>query len=122
MRYDIQMLLKTSTDMCNGDNDRYTILTHAVQYCIINGNVNIIKLLLKYGININVVDCYKRSILMIMCCRNKNKNINIIKLLLKNGIDTNINKTDERGYTALKYLIKTIGFGNDINIVKLLLK
>lgn len=93
---------------------KYPILNEAIKY----NNYKIIKLILKYIIDINELDYKMESPLCRSC---ENGNYNISKLLLKlgayiNGYYANYNK--KLNYTPLYYAVKS----NNIKLVEYLLK
>lgn len=83
-------------------------------YNINNDNIEVIRILLKHGANINVQNEYGFSALMLASYINDNKKK--VKVLLKNK--ANINAKNEDGYTALMIAARY----SKSNIVELMLK
>lgn len=78
------------------------------------GNVEVIKLLLNNGADINAVDYYGQSPLFFAI---KEKNLELVKFLVENGAIVNT-KEDGFGKTAFHYAISN----QDINIIKYLIE
>ncbi len=86
---------------------------NALHWTAANGLVDIAKLLIDNGANIDLPDKMYSSALKVACIFKK---IEMIQLLLKNGADTNITNND--GYAALMYAV----INDDIETVELLIK
>ena len=77
-----------------------------------------IKLLIKYGADVNVIYDDSRSIL-IFCCLYPISNIKITELLIESGADVNIKYLTQ---TPLMYFIKYCSKNEDLQIIKLLIR
>ncbi|BCS83644.1 putative ankyrin repeat protein [Cotonvirus japonicus] len=82
------------------NNYGWSALSIAVINDSIANNIQIIKLLIKYGANVNIISENSWSMLMYaIYYNNKDNNINIIKLLIENG--ANINYKNLAGHTPI---------------------
>ncbi|QGR54277.1 ankyrin repeat-containing protein [Moumouvirus maliensis] len=87
-------------------------------------NIEIIKLLLEFGADINIKNQNGDTVLMtsLMLKPNylKNNNIQVIKFLIEAGVDVNMRNNQD--WTALMLACRYSNINNNIEIVKLLLK
>ncbi|AEX62044.1 putative ankyrin repeat protein [Megavirus vitis] len=79
--------------------------------------LSVVKLLLKRGANINAVDMYGNSALMLACSQN---DVELAELLIRSGIDVNIKSNCNM--TALISAAYNSGHNNNIDLIKLLLE
>ncbi len=84
-------------------------------------SVEIIKLLLELGADVNLQDTDGNSALMLICPRADTVKNSIIELLIKSG--ANVNLESKRGHTSLSYVITCGGPTSEekTNTIKLLL-
>jgi len=82
----------------------------------VKGNIDIVKILIKNGADINAASPTKETALMYAAMRG---NKDVVEILIKNGADINIK--DTHGNTALIYAARNITRNND-DIVELLIK
>jgi ankyrin repeat protein len=78
-----------------------------------DGNIEIIKLLIDAGLDVNSVNEYGKSLINIAIL---NDNIELVKLLIEAGVD--VNAVDSNGYCPLFYAIQN-HYGH---IIKLLIE
>ena len=76
---------------------RVIIGDYSFREAIRYGNIEIIKLLILNGADLETISCYKDTVLHIAARNNKNNDL--VKLLLESGMDPN--KINDDGYTAL---------------------
>ena len=78
-----------------------------------------IKLLIKYGVDINNLRCSDLSFLF-YCCANPINSFELIKLLIENT--RNINIIDNSGQTPLMYILEASEKISDLEIIKLFIR
>jgi len=85
-----------------------------------NNNIELIKILVDKGANLDLQDNCGCTALAWACCYNNDKNTEIINILIspKNGVGTNLDLQDICGNTALMYVCD----GKNTEIVSYLLE
>ena len=93
------------------------INSEALLYACYNCNIELVKLLLENGASINVKNNEGESLLFVVMSSSVNKNkLELIKLLVENGADVNV--TDDKGRTLLHLACDK----DNLDLVKLFMK
>jgi ankyrin repeat protein len=112
--YDIiKNLLKSGSNINQKDKDGLTPLMYAIKYN--HKNIQISKFLIENGADVNLLNNYDSSPLMLAC--GISENLELIKLLIQSG--SNINQQNKDGWTALMIAIR---HNKDISMIKLLIE
>ena len=97
----------------------YELVKITIRYEKSTSSINVIKLLIKYNINIIHYDRDDSTLLMYSCLPSINS-LEMINLLIESG--SNINIMDMSGQTVLMYLIENYEKNDDLEAIKLLIR
>jgi len=107
----IDLLQKKGHDINKCNNENITCLHYACE----NGNISLVKKLLKCGANYDVLDIYDNTIMHYACAFNHTK---LVKYLLSNLKNLDLEKKNDSNYTILHYACKN----NNYEMVESILK
>ena len=114
----LKILEKLLLQIKNKNDIPNDLLMKTIQRETMTTSFDAIKLLIKYGADVNLIDDGDRPIL-IYCCLSEISNIKITELLIESGADVNIKYMTR---TPLMYFIRNCYKNEDLKIVKLLIR
>lgn len=118
---EMETIVKEYTGKINDKNRKKWTVLHIVCANNYKYKISMVKLLFKYGADVNIKNnCGHTALHIASTYSDKENSVNVVKLLLQNG--ANVNMEDNSGYTPLLLVSRYFNMDNSQEIIKLLLQ